>query len=98
MSCLMDVSKIALDRDDRTPSVLHLVDVLAENEIRSELKEQFSVWNGAPTRGESKEVDGDPVAAIMSIERVDLVMKNGVIYDPAAIYGTIGVLSSREGR
>ncbi len=43
-------------------------------------------------------VDGDPVADMTNIERVDLVMKNGVIYDPAAIYRTIGVLSWREGR
>ena len=43
-------------------------------------------------------VDGDPVADMTNIERVDLVMKNGVIYDPAAIYRTIGVLSWREGQ
>ena len=43
-------------------------------------------------------VDGDPVADISNIEHVDVVMKNGVIYDPAAIYRTIGVLSWREGR
>ena len=43
-------------------------------------------------------VAGDPVADMTNIERVDLVMKNGVIYDPAAIYRTIGVLGWREGR
>ncbi len=43
-------------------------------------------------------VDGDPVADMTNIERVDLVMKNGVIYDPAAIYRTIGVRSWREGQ
>ncbi len=43
-------------------------------------------------------VDGDPVADMSNIEHADLVMKNGVIYDPAAIYRTIGVLSWREGR
>jgi hypothetical protein len=32
------------------------------------------------------------------IEHADLVMKNGVIYDPTAIYRTIGVLSWRERR
>lgn len=42
-------------------------------------------------------VDGDPVADITNIEHVDLVMKNGVIYDPAAIYRTIGVQPWREG-
>jgi amidohydrolase family protein len=43
-------------------------------------------------------VNGDPVAEMTNIERVDLVMKNGVIYDPAAIYRTIGVLGWREGQ
>jgi len=43
-------------------------------------------------------VDGDPVADMNNIERAELVMKNGVIYDPAAIYRTIGVLSWREGQ
>jgi hypothetical protein len=42
-------------------------------------------------------VGGDPVADMTNIERVDLVMKNGVMYDPAAIYRTIGVLGWREG-
>jgi imidazolonepropionase-like amidohydrolase len=42
-------------------------------------------------------VAGDPVADMTNIEHTDLVMKNGVLYDPAAIYRTIGVLPWREG-
>jgi len=41
-------------------------------------------------------VDGDPVADMHNIERVDLVMKDGVLYDPAAIHRTLGVLPWRE--
>jgi hypothetical protein len=41
-------------------------------------------------------VDGDPVADMGDIEHTDLVMKDGVIYDPAAIYRTMGVLGWRE--
>ncbi|HWC75052.1 MAG TPA: amidohydrolase family protein [Gemmatimonadales bacterium] len=41
-------------------------------------------------------VAGDPVADITNIEHTDLVMKDGVIYDPAAIYRTIGVRPWRE--
>ncbi len=41
-------------------------------------------------------VDGDPVADIGNVRHTELVMKNGVIYDPAAIYRTVGVLSWRE--
>ncbi|HEU5153353.1 MAG TPA: DUF1028 domain-containing protein, partial [Gemmatimonadales bacterium] len=37
-------------------------------------------------------VDGDPVADITNIRRVSLVMKNGVLYDPAAVYRTLGVV------
>ncbi len=65
LSCLMDVSKIALDRDDRTPSVLHLVDSLSQDGVRDELREQFAVWHLAPTRGESREV----IALLQAAER-----------------------------
>jgi len=41
-------------------------------------------------------VDGDPVADIANIRHTDLVMKDGVIYDPAAIYRSLGVLPWRE--
>jgi hypothetical protein len=37
-------------------------------------------------------VDGDPVADIANIRRVSLVMKDGVLYDAAAVYHTLGVL------
>jgi imidazolonepropionase-like amidohydrolase len=40
-------------------------------------------------------VDGDPVADIANIRHTDLVMKDGVIYDPAAIYRSLGVLPWR---
>jgi imidazolonepropionase-like amidohydrolase len=36
-------------------------------------------------------VDGDPVADIRNIRRVSLVMKDGVLFDPAAVYRTLGV-------
>src|ERR1044071_1607515 len=34
-------------------------------------------------------VDGDPVADIANIRRVSLVMKDGVLFDPAAVYRTL---------
>jgi imidazolonepropionase-like amidohydrolase len=36
-------------------------------------------------------VDGNPAARISDIRRVTLVMKDGVLYDPAAMYRSIGV-------
>ena len=39
-------------------------------------------------------VDGDPVADIANIRRVSLVMKDGVLFDPAAVYRTLGVRSA----
>ncbi|MGH7530247.1 MAG: amidohydrolase family protein, partial [Gemmatimonadales bacterium] len=41
-------------------------------------------------------VDGDPVADISNIRHVDMVMKGGVLYDPAAVYRALGVLPWRE--
>jgi len=36
-------------------------------------------------------VDGDPVARISDIRRVALTVKDGVVFDPAAVYATVGV-------
>jgi hypothetical protein len=36
-------------------------------------------------------VRGNPVAAIGEIRKVDLVMKDGFLFDPAKIYGSLGV-------
>jgi imidazolonepropionase-like amidohydrolase len=36
-------------------------------------------------------VDGDPTARIADIRRVVLTVKDGTVYDPAALYAAIGV-------
>ncbi|HEV8355234.1 MAG TPA: amidohydrolase family protein [Gemmatimonadales bacterium] len=43
-------------------------------------------------------VDGDPVADIANLRRVSLVMRDGVLYDPAAVYRTLGVTPWQEVR
>ena len=42
-------------------------------------------------------VDGDPAQRISDIRRVSLVMKGGVLYDPARLYEAIGVRPLRPG-
>ena len=36
-------------------------------------------------------VDGDPTARITDIRRVVTVIKDGIVYDAAALYTTLGV-------
>jgi imidazolonepropionase-like amidohydrolase len=36
-------------------------------------------------------VDGDPLARISDVRRVVTVVKDGVVYDAAAVYQTVGV-------
>jgi hypothetical protein len=40
-------------------------------------------------------VDGDPTVRISDIRRVTLVVKDGVMYDPAKLYGEIGIKPER---
>src|SRR5688572_7665622 len=40
-------------------------------------------------------VDGNPAQRISDIRRVTYVMKDGLVYDPAAMYGAIGVRASQ---
>ena len=41
-------------------------------------------------------VEGNPVADIRAIRRVAVVMKDGVLFDPAAVHATVGVRSWRD--
>ena len=41
-------------------------------------------------------VDGDPLARMADIRRVTLVMKDGVLYDPAALYRSVGISTLAE--
>jgi imidazolonepropionase-like amidohydrolase len=41
-------------------------------------------------------VEGNPVADIRAIRRIALVVKDGILYDPAAVHATVGVRSWRE--
>jgi hypothetical protein len=44
-ACVLDIAKIALDKDERTPSVSALVQALDEPLLLNELRESYSIWN-----------------------------------------------------
>ena len=56
MSCVMDIAKIAADKDDRTPSISRLAQALQDPEVSLVLREEFAVWNIAPASGYAPEV------------------------------------------
>jgi imidazolonepropionase-like amidohydrolase len=41
-------------------------------------------------------IDGDPSAHIADLDRVDLVMKGGKVYDPARIEASLGIVAARR--
>jgi hypothetical protein len=42
-------------------------------------------------------VDGDPARNISDIRRTQLVIKDGAIFDPAALYRSVGVTPNEGG-
>lgn len=52
-SCAMDVIKLTLDNDRRTPSVSNVMSMMADERIRHELRERYSEWR-MPRDPESK--------------------------------------------
>lgn len=64
-SCVLDVAKLTLDQDRRTPSLTQLVASLDDRRLVDELRESFAVWNIAPTSGEDPAV----LALIQASER-----------------------------
>jgi hypothetical protein len=67
MSCVLDIAKITLDKDDRTPSVSRLVEAIEDQKLRDQLRETFAVRNAVPTTRYTPDV----LAAIAAAERRD---------------------------
>lgn len=65
LSCSQDIAKLALDDDERTPSLANLIRSLADDDLRAELREQFAVWKIPSIEEES---DPEIVAALRRIE------------------------------
>lgn len=71
---------------------------------------RIATWNGARVTGRSDRlgavapgrladlvlVEGDPVADLAAIRRVELVMKDGVLYRPDALLAELGIAGWRE--
>jgi hypothetical protein len=55
-ACILDIAKVALDKNKRTPSVAQLVAALAETGVVEQLREEFAIWRLAPTSGDDPAV------------------------------------------
>lgn len=64
-SCVLGIAKIALDKDERTPSVSKLVAALDNDRMIGELREEFAIWHLAPTSGHDPQV----IAMLQKMER-----------------------------
>lgn len=71
------------------PEVLRIATINAARLMKRE-KELGSIASGK--LADLVVIDGNPTVRITDIRRVTLVMKDGVLYDPAAMYRTIGVV------
>lgn len=71
------------------PEVLRIATINAARLMKRE-KELGSITPGK--LADLIVIDGNPTVRLTDIRRVTLVMKDGVLYDPAAMYRTIGVV------
>ncbi len=67
MSCVLDIAKIAIDKDKRTPSISRLVQALEDPKLRQDLRESFAVRTVTPTSGYPPDV----LEAMAAAERRD---------------------------
>lgn len=44
LSCALDIAKLTLDADKRTPSIRNLVDALDDVELMAELEDRYAIW------------------------------------------------------
>ena len=68
MSCVLDIAKIAIDKDTRTrPTIRRLVQALKEPKLHQDLRESFAVRNPTPASG----YPSDVLEAMAAAERRD---------------------------
>ena len=53
LTCAQEIVKLSLDSHRCTPSIKNIVNALASSELRSKLREQYSVWYIDPPVGEA---------------------------------------------
>jgi hypothetical protein len=75
MSCIQDLVKLALDKDDRAPSAANLLRMLSDESLRNELRERFAVW-GVPSARDYSD-DPEVVAALEHMEARDELKRRG---------------------
>jgi len=64
-SCILGIAKLVYDGDDRSPSLLRLIEALQDPKLSEALREDFAVWHLAPTSGDEPEV----IALLQAAER-----------------------------
>jgi hypothetical protein len=67
LACAQDIAKLALDKDERAPSIRNLVAALASDDLRREFRDRYSNWAIAPV----SETDPEVVAALKKMQVSD---------------------------
>lgn len=65
LSCAQDIAKLALDKDEKTPSIRNLATALNEPSLLAELEQRYSVW---VVPAVERETDPEIVAVLRRME------------------------------
>jgi hypothetical protein len=67
LSCSQDIAKLAMDDDERTPSIRNIIGPLSNDALRAELQQRYAKWALSPI----DEKDIELVAAIKQLQLRD---------------------------
>jgi hypothetical protein len=68
LACAQDIAKLALDQDERAPSIRNLVAALTSDDLRSEFRARYAHWAISPIESET---DPEIVAALKKMQVAD---------------------------
>ena len=64
LSCAQDIAKLAMDDDDRTPSIHNLVRAMTDEQLRATLRSRYINWANTPI----SEADPEVLAALTKMQ------------------------------